>query len=103
VDDLADACVYLMNRVNFNDLKGSSAETKNTHINIGTGEDMTIRDLANLIKDTVGFRGEIKWDGTKPDGTFRKLMDVSKIKYIGWDFNIPIESGLKSVYKYWTV
>jgi GDP-L-fucose synthase len=98
VDDLADACVYLMKKVDFKDVKGSSAETKNTHINIGTGQDMTIRDLAYLIKDTIGFRGEIMWDDTKPDGTFRKLLDVSKLCNLDWSCNITLVNGVESVY-----
>jgi GDP-L-fucose synthase len=98
VDDLADACVFLMNRIDFKDLQGTSSEIKNTHINIGTGADLTIKDLAYMIKEIVGFRGEIKWDGTKPDGTFRKLLDVSKINGLGWKEMISISEGTRNVY-----
>ena len=62
----------------------SKPAIKNTHINIGTGKDLTIKDLAILVKKTVGFKGELKWDSTKPDGTYRKLLDVSKINKLGW-------------------
>jgi GDP-L-fucose synthase len=116
VDDLAEACVYIMNHVDFNDLKAyttvphalssvpsalrppPSAHIKNTHINIGTGRDLTISDLAGLIKSTVGFKGELKWDSTKPDGTFRKLLDVSKINKLGWKEKVSLEEGIKMIY-----
>jgi GDP-L-fucose synthase len=109
VDDLAEACVYVMNHVDFNDLKSPdpepralssapSAHIKNTHINIGTGKDMTIKELAMLIKETVGFKGELNWDSSKPDGTYRKLLDVSKINRLGWKEKISLEEGLKLIY-----
>jgi GDP-L-fucose synthase len=105
VDDLAEACVYVMNNVSYEDLKkinampGSGTAIKNTHINIGTGKDLTIRDLALMVKSTVGFNGELKWDSTKPDGTFRKLLDVSKINKLGWKEKVSLEEGLEMVYK----
>ncbi|GHN00252.1 GDP-L-fucose synthase [Cytophagales bacterium WSM2-2] len=88
VDDLADACIYLMQ-------KYSDSE----FANIGTGEDLTIRELALLIKDIVGYSGGITFDKTKPDGTPRKLLDVSKLKNLGWNYSISLEKGLKSVYE----
>jgi len=87
VDDLADACYFLMNTYN-----------QPGFINIGIGEDRTIAELANLIKDIVQFRGDIVYDSTKPDGTPRKLMDVSKLTALGWKASIPIEEGINSVY-----
>jgi GDP-L-fucose synthase len=110
VDDLAEACVYVMNHVDFYDLKTlhpvphalsskPSAQIKNTHINIGTGKDLTIKELATLIKDTVGYKGELKWDSSKPDGTYRKLLDVSKINRLGWKEKISLQEGLKLIYK----
>jgi GDP-L-fucose synthase len=110
VDDLADACVFLMQNVNYSDLKvlssasialksAPSSEIKNTHINIGTGKDMTIRELANLIQIIVGFTGKINWDLSKPDGTYRKLLDVSKINRLGWKEKIGLEQGVKIVYQ----
>jgi len=112
VDDLAEACVYVMNHVDFNDLKATtpessvpsalrpppSAQIKNTHINIGTGKDLTIKELALLIKDIVGFKGGLKWDSSKPDGTYRKLLDVSKINGLGWKEKISLQEGLKLIY-----
>lgn len=86
--DMADACVYLMQNY---DGEG--------FVNIGSGEEISIKDLAFLVKDIVGFEGEIRFDTTKPDGTPRKLMDVSKLTSLGWKFTIKLEDGIKSVYK----
>lgn len=103
VDDLAEACVYLMNHVDFKDLRSQdtlpSAQIKNTHINIGTGKDLTIKDLAVLVKETIGFTGELKWDSSKPDGTYRKLLDVSKINGLGWKEKISLDEGISLIYK----
>ncbi len=96
-NDMADACVFIMQRVNFNDLIKDKAEVRNTHINIGCGEDISIKDLALLVKDIVGFEGELDWDSTKPDGTFRKLLDVSKLNQLGWKQSIPLREGIESV------
>jgi GDP-L-fucose synthase len=87
VDDCADACVYLMNVYEEYDI-----------INIGTGEDITIHDLARLIKSVVGFNGGIDLDSTKPDGTPRKLVDVSKIRNTGWSPSIALEDGISMTY-----
>jgi len=86
--DMADACVYLMQNY---DGEG--------FVNIGSGEEISIKDLAFLVKDIVGFEGEIRFDTTKPDGTPRKLMDVSKLTSLGWKYTIKLEDGIKSVYK----
>ena len=87
VDDLADACYYLMN--NYND-KGL--------VNVGCGYDVSIKQLAEIVKQTVGFDGEIIWDTTKPDGTPRKLMDVSKLEGLGWKASVTLTDGIKMVY-----
>jgi GDP-L-fucose synthase len=87
-DDLADACYFLMQTFNEPHL-----------INIGTGEDLTIKDLALLIKKVVGFEGNITFDESKPDGTPRKLMDVSKLHNLGWSHQIELEEGLKLAYE----
>jgi GDP-L-fucose synthase len=85
VDDMARACIFVMNlEVGVPDL-----------LNIGTGEDITIRDLAFMIKDLLGFKGEIKFNPNQPDGTMRKLMDVSRIHSLGWKHEITLEDGLK--------
>ena len=87
VDDLADACIYLINNYQESDI-----------INIGTGEDVTIKELAGMIKNIVGFKGKIINDTSKPDGTPRKLLNVSKLHNLGWSHKISLENGLKSTY-----
>lgn len=86
-DDLADACVYLMNTYN-----------ESTLVNIGTGVDITIKELAETIKAEVGYEGEIFWNTEKPDGTPRKLMDVSKLHGLGWKHSIDLKEGIHKVY-----
>jgi GDP-L-fucose synthase len=86
-DDLADACFFLMEQYNEHGL-----------INIGTGEDLSIADLANEVKEIVGFKGELIFDTSKPDGTPRKLMDVSKLNALGWKASITLKNGLQMVY-----
>jgi GDP-L-fucose synthase len=88
VDDMAAACVYLMQ--NYNE-KG--------FVNIGCGEDISIKDLALLVKKIVGFEGELQFDTSKPDGTPRKLLDVSRLNAAGWKQTIPLEEGIRSVYE----
>lgn len=88
VDDLADACIFLME--NYNE-KG--------HVNIGSGKEISILDLAKLIKSVVDYQGDIVHDHTKPDGTPRKLMDNTKIKNMGWESSIDLEDGIKMVYE----
>lgn len=87
-DDLADACLYLME--NFSDAG---------LVNIGTGVDLSIKELAEMISKIVGFEGKIVWDNSKPDGTPRKLMDVSKLHNLGWHHKIELEAGIQSVYQ----
>jgi GDP-L-fucose synthase len=87
-DDLADACLFLMQHYNEPGL-----------INIGTGEDIEIRELALVIKDIVGYEGEIEHDLTKPDGTPRKLMDVSKLHALGWKHSVSLEEGIRRAYQ----
>jgi GDP-L-fucose synthase len=96
-NDMADACVFLMENIDFNDVS-KSKPVINTHINIGTGRDLTIAELAALVKKVVGFTGQISWDNTKPDGTMQKLLDVSKLHNLGWKEKISMESGITSVY-----
>ena len=88
VDDLAKACVFLMENYDGKQF-----------VNIGTGEDITIKDLALTVKDIVGFEGELTFDTSKPDGTPRKLMDVSRIHNLGWKHQIDLRQGIQSVYK----
>ncbi|MDD2245814.1 MAG: GDP-L-fucose synthase [Proteiniphilum sp.] len=100
-EEMADACVFIMERVDFADLKGSGSEVRNCHINIGTGKEISIRDLAYLIRETVGYRGNIVFDASKPDGTMRKLTDVSKLNNLGWKHSIEIEEGVKKMYDWY--
>lgn len=86
-DDLADACLYLMLKYNEPNL-----------INVGTGSDISIKDLAQLVKEIIGFSGKLKFDTSKPDGTPRKLMDVSKLHSLGWEYTIQLEEGIKLTY-----
>jgi len=90
VDDLAEACLFLMESYDSPDL-----------INVGWGKDMRIRDLAELVGKVVGFAGQIEWDTTKPDGMPRKLLDVSKLNRLGWQPRIPLEEGLPATYRWW--
>ena len=90
VNDLADACVFLMQNYNQAD-----------HINVGTGEDLTIKELAETIADVVGFEGEFVWNTDKPNGTPRKLLDTSKINSLGWYPTIGVRRGIKQTYKWY--
>lgn len=100
-EEMADACVYIMEKVEFNDLKGTNIEVRNCHINIGTGKEISIRDLAYLIKETTGYTGEILFDESKPDGTIRKLTDVNKLNSLGWKHSIEIDEGVQRMYKWY--
>ncbi|GAB6013240.1 GDP-L-fucose synthase family protein [Viscerimonas tarda] len=103
-EEMADATVFVMENVNFLDLASviDSREIRNTHINIGTGTDISIKDVANLIKKKVGFSGELFFNAEKPDGTMKKLTDVSKLKSLGWNYKIEIEEGVEKIYKWYT-
>ncbi|TVZ27515.1 GDP-L-fucose synthase [Gillisia sp. Hel_I_86] len=108
-EDMADACVFLMEKVNFKDIPEVSSsikenvkkEIRNTHINIGTGEEISIKELACSIQDIVGFKGELFFNENKPDGTMRKLTDPSKLKKLGWSFNTSLDEGIKKVYDWY--
>ena len=93
-EDMADASVYALLNIDFDDVRGSNPEVRNCHINIGSGKEITIRQLAELVQRTVGYNGEIRWDATKPDGTMRKLTDVSKLHSLGWYHRVEIEEGV---------
>ena len=111
-DDLADASVFIAEKIDFKDILKNDfgvnnpefpltePEIRNTHINIGTGRDISIKELAEIIKDeVVGFKGKILWDESKPDGTYRKLLDISKLHSYGWKDKIDFLQGLKDVYE----
>jgi GDP-L-fucose synthase len=88
VDDLADACYFLMQNYN-----------EEPFLNIGTGKDIAIRDLALMVKEVVGFEGDLHFDASKPDGTPRKLMDVSRLHELGWEHKIALKDGIAAVYR----
>ena len=125
-DDMADACVFLMENVDFKDIIESvkcyelsamnenpntlhlapntneySNAVRNTHINIGTGKDISIKDLAYLIKDIVGFKGELYFNTQKPDGTMKKLTDPSKLNSLGWRHSVELKEGIERIYNWY--
>lgn len=93
-EEMADACVYIMEHVDFGDLRGTEKEVRNCHINIGTGKEISIRELAELIVKTLNYQGELRFNAEKPDGTMRKLTDVTKLHHLGWQHRIEIEEGV---------
>ncbi len=116
-EEMADACVFLMENVDFKDViadesnqqqinspsknEGKPVEVRNTHINIGTGREITIKDLALLIQSKIGFQGTLFFDSSKPDGTMRKLADPSKLHALGWHHKIDIEEGIEKMYNWY--
>ena len=100
-EDMADACVYVMEKVDFKDLCGSSSEVRNCHLNIGTGKEISIKDLAGLVAKIIGYSGILSFDATKPDGTLRKLTDPSKLHRLGWHHNMEIEQGINALYHWY--
>ena len=114
-EDMADACVFIIENRDFRDtykLKDSSnttctlneiknQEIRNTHINIGTGKDISIKELAELIKKIVGFMGELYFNTDKPDGTIKKLTDVSKLNALGWKHKVELNDGVKKMYEWY--
>jgi len=117
-EDMADACVYLMENIDFKDIidinrhsernvgevKESvnlKEEIRNTHINIGTGKDISINELANTIKETIGFTGDLFFNSSKPDGTMKKLTNTSKINSLGWKYSINLYEGINKLYNWY--
>ena len=99
-DDMANACVFIMQNLDFKDLcTKDSTQIRNTHINIGTGEDISIKELVLLIKDIVGFEGEFKFNTQKPDGTMLKRTDISKLSTLGWNPKTSLREGIRKVYE----
>lgn len=96
VDDLAEAVVFLLENAEAADFY----ENGISHINIGSGEDIEIKQLAALVKRIIGFDGKIEWDASKPDGTFRKLLDVSRLNKMGWKYKTSLEDGLQKTYQW---
>ncbi|EID8140349.1 GDP-L-fucose synthase [Campylobacter jejuni] len=100
-DDLADAAIYVMENVNFSDLYKKDEKIKNTHINIGTGIDYSIAEVAQMVKQIVGFKGKLIFNPNRPDSTMDRLMDCSKIHSLGWRHKIELKDGIKMMYDWY--
>ncbi len=100
-EEMAAACIYVMENIDFKDTYKDAKDIRNTHINIGTGKELTIRELAETIKKKVGFNGQLYFNADKPDGTMRKLTDPSKINKLGWKHEIEIEEGIEKMYAWY--
>ncbi len=114
-EDMADACVFLLENRDFKDTytveEGSNdsctpnsiknQEIRNTHINIGTGKDVSIKELAETIQKIIGFKGELYFNTDKPDGTMKKLTDVFKLHSLGWKHKVELEDGIQKIYKWY--
>ena len=101
-EDMADACVFLLESRDFKDtIQENQKEIRNTHINIGTGVDISIKELAELIQEIVGFKGELKFNTEKPDGTMVKLTDPSKLHSLGWKHKVELEDGIRSMFEWY--
>lgn len=100
-EDMADACVFIMEKVNFEDLIVGKKEIRNTHINIGTGKDVSIAELSKMIQKIVDYKGKLVFDVSKPDGTMLKLCDPSKLHSLGWKHKIELEQGICTVYDWY--
>ncbi len=98
VDDMADGCVFVMNLEQDKLAEHLLNYPRPCFVNLGTGVDVTIRKLAETIKEVVDFQGQLSFDRTKPDGTPRKLQDVSRIKALGWEAQVPLRRGIKQTY-----
>lgn len=101
-EEMADACIFVMKNVDFSDVaEGNGDEIRNTHLNIGTGKDISIKDLSVLIATIAGYKGAIIFDESKPDGTMKKLTDVSKLNALGWRHSIEVQEGIKKIYQWY--
>ena len=101
-EEMADASVHILLHVDFKDTyREGDREIRNCHINVGTGKEVSIRQAAEMIVKEVGFKGELQWDASKPDGTLRKLTDVSKLHSLGWHHRIEIEEGIHRLYEWY--
>lgn len=100
-EDMADACVFVMEKVDFKDTAPKQGEVRNTHINIGTGVELSIKELSQLIQQEIGYKGVIRFDASKPNGTMRKLTDVSKLHALGWKHTVEINTGISRLYNWY--
>ena len=100
-EEMAEACIYVIENIDFVDVKTNNKEVRNTHINIGTGKEVSIKQVAELIKEKIGFKGELYFDASKPDGTMKKLTDTNKINQLGWHHKIEIDEGIEKLYEWY--
>ena len=101
-EDMADACIFLLENKDFHDIvSDQKGEIRNTQINIGTGVDISIKDLADKIKDIIGFKGEFEYDLSKPDGTLNKLTNTSRLSSLGWKHLVELDDGIKKIYSWY--
>ena len=101
-EEMADASVHVLLNVDFKDTyKEGDKEIRNCHINVGTGKELSIKELAEKIVREIGFKGELRWDATKPDGTMRKLTDVTKLHNLGWHHKVEIDEGIHRLYEWY--
>ena len=100
---MADACIFLLENVDFIETYSNAAEIRNTQINVGTGIDISIRELAFKIKKIVGYQGDFYFNTEKPDGTIQKLTDISKINKLGWIHTVTLDEGLEKLYNQYIV
>ena len=98
-EDMADACVFIMEKVDFKDVAKDKKEVRNTHINIGTGKEVSIQELAELVQKVIGYEGKLIYNTSKPDGTMLKLCDSSKLHALGWNHKMELDEGIKTVYE----
>lgn len=100
-EEMADASVYIMEKIDFADVRPEGKEVRNTHINIGTGKELSIKEVATLIREKIGYEGDLVFNSAKPDGTLRKLTDVSKLHALGWHHQIEIAEGVELLYNWY--
>ena len=100
-EDMADACVFVMENIQFSDLTKGSENIRNCHINIGTGKEVSIAELASIIQSVVGYNGRIIYNSQRPDGTMRKLTDPSKLHALGWRHSIELPEGIRKMYDWY--
>ncbi len=100
-EDMANACVFVMQKINFEDAKPSNSEVRNCHINIGTGKEISIKDLAELIARTIAYKGRLEFDRSKPDGTMRKLTDPSRLQEMGFRYEVELDEGVRRLYDWY--
>lgn len=100
-EEMADASVHVLLNVDFSDISGGTGEIRNCHINVGTGKEISIREVAEKVILETGYTGELRWDASKPDGTPRKLTDVSRLHALGWHHRIEIDEGIRRLYRWY--